>query len=192
MSTRLQLESNEQLLWMGRPRGGFMFSKSDRERLRAELTYGAIPVAIIFALFHHQSGIAILAAALSPAIFVIGSELLGMFTGLLARQRTSYSLTDRRVLVEGDFPYLSLKSTPLLDMAQTKLELDADGSGTIFIQRKSAVLPWRAFKPIFVPLFEAIEDAQKVYVMLLAAQQLAISSLEVGASAGPALQSLTP
>ena len=170
-----QLSAGERLLWSGQPRSGLMLRTEDLFLVPFSLLWGG------FAIFWEVSAF----GSEGPFFFklwgvpfvLIGLYLIvgRFFWDAFVRSRTSYGLSDQRVIILAT-PFgkklttLSLRALPEITLAER-----ADGSGTIQFGRATPGVSrlsgtaWPGIEP--PPSFEAIENAKHVYELIRQAQQ---------------------
>jgi Bacterial PH domain len=105
------------------------------------------------------------------------------------RNRTYYAVTDRRIIIVSGLVSREVQSISLRNLPNVVLGARGDGSGTITFGDKDPLtamygsLYGRVFLGPGVPAFEMIEDARRVYDLILRAQmELTIPYLEATAS----------
>jgi hypothetical protein len=168
-----QLMRGEKILWSGRPAGGLMFGPRDLLLVPFSLFWlgfvvfwessvAKIPNSPVFAKLW---GLPFLAFGLYA---VAGRFLVDAWV----RRRTSYALTNKRVLISRQGPGAKFTALGLDRLPEINLTLRAGGSGTIrFGQQGSAFTRGNGFSvwtPALdpTPQFIAIENAQDVFNQL--------------------------
>ena len=176
----IQLVPGERILWQGSPPTGFRVAAQDLFAIPfsvvwlgfvlvifgASLSGGAEqvdPVAVYFIL---------------PVFLLVG--LYFAFGRFLAdrrrRRRTRYLLTDRRALIESGMLRTSLQSVSLAAVPEIRLRKERDRRGSIQFGASNpfhAMLPpsWPGGGQFLAPVFEGVEDAERVYKLAVTAQQ---------------------
>ena len=175
-----QLAPNEQLIWVGQPRGGIVLKASDAFMIPFSLMWGG------FAIFWEASVL----TADAPFLFklwgipfvVVGLYLIfGRFI-IDAKQRssTSYGVTNERVIIVSALFGKKVKSLDLRTLNEISLDEKADGSGTITFGSLPVAYQWfgasrfSGWGQQSVPAFEMIQNAKGVYETIRSAQRKAI------------------
>jgi hypothetical protein len=174
-----QLAPNEQLLWIGQPRGGIVLRASDAVMIPFSLMWGG------FAIFWEASVL----TADAPFLFklwgipfvVFGLYLIfGRFV-VEAKQRskTYYGVTNERVIVVSGLFSRNVKSLDLRTLNEISLDEKSDGSGTITFGSPPPTYQWLGSTRLpgwaqqSVPAFEMIQNAKSVYETIRSAQRKA-------------------
>jgi hypothetical protein len=168
------LDRGERLLWAGTPRHGVVFRASDLFQVPFSLLWAG------FALFWNLS----VWASDAPVFFrlwglpflVVGAYVsVGRFwVDARRRARTTYGVTDRRVVIASGVFTPALKSLDLQTLSDVTLAERPDGAGTITFGAGSmltgmyAGTPWPGMTQ--PPAFELIPDARRVYTIVRDAQ----------------------
>jgi hypothetical protein len=189
-STVLQgLLPGERLLWTGRPRPGLTPNS------RLLLSFAGV-VLLVVSLFLFQQGQimgpidasdpqgrVLRAMRLIQGISVLVPVLvLAVPAGLdlLARRRTAYALTDRRVVIAAGLNGRRVTSRSLLLLGAVTLEVRADGSGTIGFgpetKQAAQAFGFTWLSPGSADRFDGIPDAREVYALLMTAQRAALGA----------------
>ena len=174
MTIQFPLDRGERLLWAGVLRQGLILRASDAFVIPFSLLWGG------FALFWNVG----VWTADTPLFFrlwglpflVIGAYItVGRFwVDARRRARTTYGVTDQRIIIASGAFTPSLKSLNLRTLADVTLNQRPDGSGTItfgpttYGSSFNAGMSWPgAVQP---PSFEMIPDAKRVYDIVREAQ----------------------
>ena len=172
-----RLDPSERLLWSGQPRGGI--------RLRAQDAF-LIPFSILwcgFAIFWEASVI----RAGGPFFFMLWGipfVCLGLFLvfgrfflDARSRARTSYGITNERILIISGLFSRQTKSLQLRTLTDVSLIERSDGSGTITFgpaHYMTSFFPaggWPGAARYAPPSFDLIERAKEVYDIIRNAQR---------------------
>lgn len=168
------LERGERLLWAGTPRQGIVFRASDLFQVPFSLLWAG------FASFWNWSvwvsDAPILFRLFGLPFLVVGAYVsVGRFwVDARRRARTTYGVTDRRVIIASGVVASALKSLDLQTLSDITLTERADGSGTItfgagnMLTGMYAGTPWPGMTQ--PPAFELIPDARRVYAIVRDAQ----------------------
>jgi hypothetical protein len=171
-----ELAAGETLLWSGRPKQGLLLRASDALFIPFSLLWGG------FALFWEtgvlSSGAPLFFAVWGiPFLIVAAYITLGrFFVDAYTHSKTSYGVTNQRVLIIAGLLGRTVKSLPLQNLGELALRRRADGSGTITF---GPGIPFAAWYHGFAwpgmhqrlpPTFELIPDAQQVYDLIRQAQ----------------------
>src|SRR6476469_591175 len=173
-TTQFPLDRGERLLWAGTPRQGLILRPTDALLIPFSLLWGG------FALFWNvgvwQSGAPLFFRLWGLPFLAAGAYItVGRFW-LDARRRakTTYGVTDRRVLIAAGAVSPTLKSLSVGTMTDVTLAQRPDGSGTItfgpasFTAGMHAGMPWPGVAQ--PPAFELIPDVKRVYDLVREAQ----------------------
>jgi hypothetical protein len=166
---RRRLESNEQILWTGRPQQGLLVTLEDLFSLTGFLFAFCILLLGLLSLLGSPAPAKFL-FILVPALFigVIGKEYLSR---IFSRTRTYYAVTNERALIYDGFSSTEIQSLDLHTLPKIKLQMHSDGRGTITFGSSSIRLmfaPRGSITP--PPCFEVIENAREVYNLIQRAQ----------------------
>jgi hypothetical protein len=172
-----ELGAGETLLWSGQPKQGLLLRAADALLIPFSLLWGG------FALFWESS---VLSSG-APFFFVLWGipfVLMGMyitvgrfFADAYTRSKTSYGVTNERVLIVAGLFSRTVKTLPLATLGELVLVRHADGSGTITFGSGVAFASWyRGFawpgmEQRLPPAFERIPDAQQVYDLIRRSQR---------------------
>ena len=125
-----QLEPHEKLLWEGRPRSGFIF----RPEQIPSMILGGLALVAAFSILAGslRFGVDWIPLAMSAVFAAAG---LYLTYGILAldkrcRSSASYAVTDRRIIIESNSPFVDAGSLSLLRLngKPQPLRIGADGS----------------------------------------------------------------
>jgi hypothetical protein len=183
------LRSAEKVLWRGKPPQGLLVLHI------ADLFI--IPFFIFwtgFACFWELSVIAIFLADpgnlagpgicmplfglpfVAIGLFMLGGRFVGDF---LARRRTFYALTDRRVMILTGLQGKNVTSVPLEKIDNVGMTIHRNGTGTLVFARGPNAARYSGFtyyatatgnSSNTIPAFDHIADPKKVYDLVLEAQ----------------------
>ena len=169
-----QLGSGERLLWAGRPRQGIILRPSDAL---------AIPFSIFWAGF---AVFWVVMASRSPdkvfPLFGVPFVAIGLymlvgrfFVDSWQRAKTTYGLTDRRIVIIQSGRNRRVKSLSLRTLSDVTLSEKADGSGTITFGPTASYWPNRGIQMPGVgapltPSFDSIDNARNVFEQIRRAQ----------------------
>lgn len=173
------LEPDEQLLWAGRPKRGFVLRAHDAYMIPFGFLWGGF--AIFWVIMVLSMGAPIVMPIFGSFFVVIGLYFMfGRFvTDAWRRARTSYGLTDQRIVIVTGLVSRSATSLALQTLPDTSLEEKADRSGTIRFGRPRVGRPYRGFpmmpglRAFEPPMFELIPNAKQVHDLILYAQRAA-------------------
>lgn len=177
-----QLTTGEKLLWSGIPSQGLMLRDTDALMIPFSLMWGG------FAIFWEWSAIQIptnnnSASLVFPAwgipFVLVGLYLIfGRFIAdAWMRSKTSYGVTDQRILIASHGFSKKVESFPLRTLPQLDLVEKSNGRGTIRIGSNSgfgsALQGPNIFSPRGqrAPSLDGIENAKGVYTLILDAQR---------------------
>lgn len=171
-----ELNPNEQLLWAGRPRQGFLLRASDGLLIPFSLMWGGFAFVWEFEVvttdapfFFKLWGIPFV---LVGCYFIFGR----FFTDANQRAATIYGVTNERVIIVSGVFRRNVKSLNLRTLTDVSVSQRSDGSGTITFGQLPPFY-WYAhgmgqsFGGPTVPNFELIPDAKGVYETLRNAQR---------------------
>jgi hypothetical protein len=169
-----RLDPGEQILWTGQPKHGLLFRPPDLYRLPVTL-FGAWFIRDWWLLFRTQP----------PPFFYVGAAwfvaylayeiVLRFLLDWLARARTTYAVTNRRVIIESLFLRRQFTWLDLRDLSDIRLEELGKDKGTIKFGRDQSTWWWHTNLLIahdrgLAPRFEAIDGAAAVYWTIRDAQ----------------------
>jgi hypothetical protein len=144
-------------------------------------------VSIIWEVLAIASGAGLVFALTGVPFILFGLYMIGGRFPLDARRRnrTYYALTDRRIIIVSGLVSPEVQSISLRNLPNVVLDARGDGSGTITFGDKNPLsamygsMYGRVFLGPGVPAFEMIQDARRVYDLILRAQmELIIPHLE--------------
>ncbi len=178
VTTELQqhLDTNEKLIWAGRPKTGIVFRTSD---------IFLIPISLIwcgFAIFWFLKALTSGAPFFFPMfgipfiiiglIFVFGRFIIDA----KHRERTYYGLTDDRIIIKSGVYKKSIKSFNIRTLSDIEYDEKSDGSGTIHIGPKNPMMIWgngMSWWPGIkaTPSLDLIQDVRKVYNKIIEIQR---------------------
>lgn len=178
-----EINSNETLLWNGQPQSGIKLRASDIFLIPFSLMWGG------FAIFWEASVIATRAPFFFklwgiPFVLIGLYLILGrFFVDAKMREKTSYAVTDQRILMVSELFGRKIQSLNLRNLPQLTLDEKADGSGSILFGASGYSNAWgnaswptqlnsRHSSPQ-VPSFEMIGSVRRVYNIIQEAQHAA-------------------
>ena len=170
------LGQNEPLLWTGRPKIGIIFRSTDAF---------LIPFSILwcgFAIFWESTAI----AGGAPFFFMLwGIPFVGIglymvvgrfFIDARKRRNTIYAITPDRILIRSGVFNTEVTSLNIRTISDINFTQKSDGSGTIVLGpenirqgRMMQGMEWPGVKQ--TPRLEMIEDAKKVYDIIIEQQR---------------------
>lgn len=164
-----KLYPNERVLWRGRPGRLFILRGRDLSAL-----VGAIFSLLFIPLALSQVGPMIVAVPMMGILFFnVGRVPYAAWL----RSRTDYVVTSERVLILTEGFSRSVKSMPLLTLADISSSVRPDGRGTIAFEGNGAGALARRFgsrgEVAPKPSFEMIPDARGVYDLIIEARRQA-------------------
>lgn len=167
------LDQDEELLWSGKPKSGIVFRASDAFM---------IPFSVLWCSFAVFWFVSALQAPFPFALFGIPFVLIGLLMvfgrfiiDARDRDRTSYGLTNKRIIIESGVFSRKFKSVPLKTLSELELKQHSDGTGTIRLGPKSrhtafqSGMTWWPGVQV-TPQLELIPAPHEVYAQILDAQ----------------------
>lgn len=172
------MEPGERLLWSGRPRPGFMLRASD---------IFMIPFSVLwcgFAIFWEWSVVSIGRAPWFLKLWGLPFIALGLhfvfgrfFVDAYQRNRTSYGITDRRIVIVMEGFRRQVRTLALEGLTEIDLAEGRGGRGTLTFGRDAtgayggvAFRGWAGNRAL-TPSFDGIEDAAEVLRIIRKAQR---------------------
>ena len=178
-----RLPPGERVLWQGRP-SWIMLAQSAFHLRKLALYFAALLTwyAVVTFMSNDSTAAAMLATARMSGIALIPLALVAIFAWLTSRA-TTYTVTDRRVVLGIGIALPMTINLPFNRIASASMSLDANGSGNIVLAllpgEKLAYLavwpharPWRMARP--EPMLRSIPDAAHISDIL--ARALAASA----------------
>ena len=184
----VHLDRDEKLVWSGKPAGGIRFTPHDLFAIPFGLFFLAFSCFWMTMVLFGVSGTAGEQPETPPLPILIIFPLFGLpfvLTGLYItfgrfwfdarrRKRTSYGLTNHRILLLSGSRSKQLKSIELSQTNDITLSEHANGTGTItFDQQHPFAKMFTAFGPswpgtsqFFPPQLESIQNPRKVYQLI--------------------------
>jgi hypothetical protein len=171
-----QLQPNERLLWRGCPRAGFLL----RPEQIAPMIVGASMLlgALWMLMTLLRGGVDWIGFVLSG---VFGSVGLYLTFGILeldtrCRRSTSYAVTNRRIIIQSDSPFVDNGSVPLLRLDGEPQPLKIGADGTIHFDCPLLSYVGRFWGPLHRmvidnPRLECLENPLRVYRVIRRAQR---------------------
>jgi Bacterial PH domain len=172
---RQDLNSNERLLWAGKPRRGILLRGSDIFLIPFSLLWGG------FAVFWETSALTTNAPLLFK-LWGIPFVLIGLyitvgrfFIDAQRRANTKYGITEDRIIIKSGIFRPELKSLNIKTLSDITLTQKKDNSGTITLGPADARysmmqgMYWPGLKQ--APKLEFIENAKEVYDKIVQLQR---------------------
>ena len=168
------LPPGERILWQGAPSAGGIAQRAFHARLVAGWFLGAAVLFGTVAAVDDSAGRAI--AIVGPTLAVgFAALLLIAGFGWLVRRTTTYTLTDRRVVMQVGIALPVTLNLPFARIEGAGLKPFADGTGDIPLQLRKGervaylhlwphARPWRVTQP--EPMLRSVPDAEWVAAML--------------------------
>lgn len=128
---QVNLVPDESLLWMGHPKTGIRFSSSDVSRIISSLAWCGFIFYWEYRIITSDAPV-LLAIGGIPFILTCLYIMSGSFiVDALKRSRTSYLLTNQRLLIKSELIRKKTISLLLSNVVDVNLNESEDGSGTI-------------------------------------------------------------
>ena len=172
---RTELDADERLVWVGRPRTGIRLYSSDVFLIHFSLLWCGFAV-------YWEKGVLDRGA---PGFFVLyGLPFIAMglyvvfgrfIIDALRRQRTFYGLTPRRAIIVSGLFTREVRSLQLESIGEISVTERRDHSGTISLGKstntngwgtKMMAPSWPGAAKILPPSFESIENVRNVYAQI--------------------------
>jgi hypothetical protein len=172
------LEPDEELLWSGAPRHGLVLRSSDIFMIPFSVLWGGF--AIFWEVAVISSGASIWFVVWGVPFVVIGLYMMigRFFLDDLMRRKTSYAVTDRRIVIVSGIRQRQIKSLDLRTLTDVSLTELSRGEGNVTF---GPVAPWGWWAPPGAwpgmqqsPMFELIPEAWGVYNLIRNAQRDAL------------------
>jgi hypothetical protein len=184
-----ELDSGEKLLWAGRPRQGIFFRPSDALLIPFSLMWGGFAifweVSVLFATSKPHSDAPDFVRFIFPLwglpFVAVGLYLIvgRFFVDRAQRAKTTYGITDHRVIIRSGLFSRTTKSLNLRTLSDVTVAERSDRSGTITLGPTAGFYSWfygtswPGMSRHLAPCFDSISDAKTVYDILRRAQSLA-------------------
>ncbi len=180
---RGQLSSDEKLLWSDQPVQGLILRAADLLLIPFSLLWGG------FAFFWEWAVLTKVPTSADPIgrifpLWGIPFVLAGVyliigrfFTDAWIRSRTAYAVTNQRILIASGVFSRKVESFPLRTLPQLELTEKSSGRGTIRIGANSGagaaflVPGWPSLRGQRAPCLDGIENARRVYALILDTQR---------------------
>jgi hypothetical protein len=172
-----ELSAGETLMWSGQPKQGVFLRASDAFLIPFSLLWGG------FALFW-EMGVINGGAPFFFMLWGIPFLVVGVyitigrfFADAYIRSKTSYGVTNERILIVAGLFNRTVKTLPLHNLSEVAVQHHADGTGTITFGPSLPFASWyRGFAwpgmdQRLPPAFERIPDAKQVYDLIRQAQR---------------------
>jgi Bacterial PH domain len=176
---RPELAHGERLLWSGRPARGVRFRAGDLFLVPFSLLWGG------FAIFWESTVLA-KGAPLFFALWGVPFVLVGLyliigrfFVDAYQRARTTYGVTDQRVIIISGLVSRAVQSLALRNLGDISLRERADRSGSITFGPTSPMYAmwygsgWPGMDKKLAPAFEFIENVREVHDLIRRTQRAA-------------------
>jgi hypothetical protein len=171
-----QLQSDEKLLWKGRPRAGFIFRPEQVPSMIIGLSMLLAGGRMLAALF--RDGFGWIGFAMFAVFAMVG---LYLTYGIIAldmrcRNSTCYAVTDRRIVIQSESPFVDVGSVPLLLLNGKPQTLKIAADGTIHFGYPLFSHMARFWGPIHRmtmdnPRLDCLENPLQVYRVIRRAQR---------------------
>lgn len=180
---RAQLSREEKLLWTGRPRGGMRLRAADGFLIPFSLIWTGFPAfLIVMAVLgaREQPASLIVAVIAIPFLLVGFYFVIGRFVlDAKRREKTSYGLTDQRIVIVSGILSRKAKSLNLRTLTDVSLTEKRGGSGHISFGPTNPMFAWCGGSggwwpgmEWFTPAsFEMLDGARQVYDRIVKAQR---------------------
>jgi hypothetical protein len=175
--SELPLDIDERCLWKGHPPHGLMFRSQDIFQVPFSVAWCG------FAIFWEVS---VAKTSNAPSFFLLwgaGFVAVGLYfvfgrfiADAMNRARTSYGVTDRRILIVSGITNRRVKSLALQGLSEIELQEKANGRGTITFGPQPGFAGnwgrgWPGGNRYAAPAFENIDGARQVYDLVRRTQQ---------------------
>ena len=172
------LRPGETLEWVGTPRGGIRFRRSDALIIPLTFVAGAATIYAAYTQWQTDAPVEVLAfsaiGVLVALYFMFGRFLFEM----LVREDAVYGLTNDRALILSGLLGRSIRGVVLKGLSEITLEEHSDKRGTITFGRTGMTSGLSSFTPESTssrqpaaPAFEMIENAANVYQLIQSIQR---------------------
>jgi len=168
----------ERILWQGQPAQGIRFAPQDIFAVPFALFWLAIVVSIFASLIMGAAtNIDPASFIIMPVFILVGLYMLaGRFVvDHFARRKTRYVLTNQRAILESGLLRTNSRSVNLGALAEIQFRAGRNGKGTVRFGSAGpfAMMPsgWPGMSQFAAPVFEMIDDAERVYGLALQAQR---------------------
>lgn len=173
------LESEELLIWSGRPKQGIILRGSDAFMIPFSIFWSGFAVFWVAGVF--TQGASLFWVLFGGLFVLIGLHFMvgRFFLDSRVRANTFYGLTNRRVIILSGILSRSITSLPLRTLHDLSLRERADGRGTILFGRSHphvgwyAGMQWPGMSAYETQSFELIEHSKRVHDQILDAQRAA-------------------
>jgi hypothetical protein len=166
----IDLGRTEKVVWSGAPKQGFLLRPNDAFLIPFSLLWTGL---VLTAFFGVRQTSAPWSIAIFPAIFVLLGVYLtvGRFAiDIMARTRTTYAVTNERVIIQSGIFSQSVKSLNLGTLSDVTMTERGNGSGTSTFGpgypwgRWGSGMQWPGMPQ--QPMFEGIPDVRTVYSLI--------------------------
>ena len=174
-----QLDPGEKLLWSGEPRQGLVLRAADAFLIPFSLLWCGF--AVFWETMAIASGAPFLFALWGVPFVLMGLHVVvgRFFVDARVRARTSYALTDRRVIIVSGLFTPTIRTLALRTLGEITLEEKSDGTGTITFgpthpaARHMRGLAWPGASQFQSPAFDMIRSVASVHRLVRDAQKSA-------------------
>jgi Bacterial PH domain len=175
---RGRLGTGERVLWSGRPKQGVVLRGTDAFAIPFSLLWGGFAFFWEWGVIH--SNAPLIFSLWGVPFVLIGIYLIvgRFFVEARQREKTSYAVTNERILIVAGLLRPTIKSLSLNTLTDVSLTENADGTGTITFGPASALSSmfwgyswWPGAGTQMGPRFDLVPDAKKVYDTIRAAQK---------------------
>jgi hypothetical protein len=175
----MDLGPSERIIWQGQPAQGLRFSPQDVFAVPFAV-FWLLMVLAIFGLILSGGPTQVdpFAYVILPIFIMVGIYMLiGRFiVDRAARRRINYYLTNQRALIETGLFRLALSSISLAALPEMKFRAGRKGRGTIQFGSPPALFgmipsSWPGARQFLPPMFEDVEDGQRIFQLALSAQR---------------------
>lgn len=166
------LKKGETLIWVGKPKQGFVMKPSDRYLIPFSIFWCGFVFMWEYITWNMSDGFPIMPIFGIPFILVGLYLVVGrFFMDNSIRKNTFYALTDKRILVRTGVWNTSVDIYRFDDIQHIQFKEKADGSGTVLLTPSGITLPdamgkGKAIIPAGTVQFEFIEEVKTVFLLL--------------------------
>jgi hypothetical protein len=159
----------EQIIWSGTPAGGLLLTSRDWFVIPFSLFFGGMMISVFLGGLLSGKADAIALIWLLPFVLV-GLHLIAgrFFLDAWLRRRTSYAVTNKRILISRSAPFGTFTSIRLDRLPDMTLSESSGGRGTIRFGSQQWPFGFGGFSGMSpaldpTPQFLAIENARRVF-----------------------------
>lgn len=169
LELRKHIDSDESLLWVGKPKQGLVLKGSDGFMIPFSLMWGGF--AVFWEYTAIKGGAPLLFALWGlPFVFIGLYMIFGRFFFDSARRdNTIYGITQNRIIIKTGVFKKSIKSLNIQTISDVTLNEKGNGSGTIILGPEPGFsgmfrgTGWPGANKTMAPSLEMIPDVRKVY-----------------------------